>query len=663
MKNFLLPILLIYSLSSFAQELSWARGLGDDNKMWNNQGNAIQIDAQSNVYTLGSFFSRGIVDSPTGNDTLYSAGSQELFLTKYKAGGDLIWARSLGSGIQDAGIHMTIDASANLYIVGYIEDTVDFDWGIPTVLGNSTIARDIFFAKYDKDGTLIFAKVIEGGGIDTGAYIKLDDYGNIYITGGFYNSIDLNPNPFVTYSITSNGSQDFFLAKYDPFGNFVWANHYGGIGFDVGGGIDIAPDGNIYIVGTFNETVDFDPDPSQAFFLTSNGGFDAFFAKYDSAGNYIWAGQIGASDFDDCTTLAVNSLGEVYIAGYFHGIADFAPSPLLFSLLGSDTLQHAFLAKYDQNANLIWANAIEGTQDCRINRMTFDTLERPLVLGMFKGTTDFDPSSNSTTHTSTNQSDDIFFALYDELGNFEWVRAIGGPGPDAGRDLLMSPQGSIHMAGDFSLTADFEPDTGIVTLTTVNFSNAFVAKFGTITDEVLPVSLVSFELLCNNTQPELHWTVSNAYQRAYTAIERAIVGQTFEEIHRINVPLNQEFAQYTYTDPSPPNKPHVYRLRFVDINGATTYSNILESFCESYIAPHIIALHNSQTQSIQLHSPIPPSDWGSLKVVDISGRSIAQFHHHLPPSIPTSNWSKGIYILEGTLISGERFHQRIIITP
>lgn len=144
---------------------------------------------------------------------------------------------------------------------------------------------------FANDGYFARAKSIGGGGDDSSKGISVDDSGNIYTIGNFYGTVDFDPGSGSFY-LTSHGGSDIFISKLDSNGNFVWAKSMGGVSNDSGLGISIDNSGNIYTIGSFTGTVDFDPDLG-GFNLTGGG---VFFGKLDSYGNFLWAKALKADD-------------------------------------------------------------------------------------------------------------------------------------------------------------------------------------------------------------------------------------------------------------------------------------------------------------------------------------------------------------------------------
>ena len=167
---------------------------------------------------------------------------------------------------------------------------------------------------YAQDVEFAWAKSMGGSFDDDGQSITVDAVGNIYTTGSFLDTIDFDPGPG-TYNLSSAGWKDIFIQKLDANGNFIWAKSMGGVSYDVGNSITIDALGNIYIIGVFEDTVDFDPGTG-TYYLTSAGSRDIFIQKLDSSGNFIWAKSAGGSDYDGGSSIAVDTTGNVFVVPF-----------------------------------------------------------------------------------------------------------------------------------------------------------------------------------------------------------------------------------------------------------------------------------------------------------------------------------------------------------
>ncbi|MFH1320411.1 MAG: SBBP repeat-containing protein [Bacteroidota bacterium] len=333
----------------------------------------------------------------------------------------------------------------------------------------------ILIPAYSTGQAYKWAKSIGSTSSDNSYSITTDAWGNIYITGYFYNTADFDPGTDTAY-LTSVGMYDIFFAKYNSSGNYLWAKSIGSTGFDYGYCITTDPtgSGDIYITGKFNDSADFDPGAGTAI-LTSTGDKDIFFAKYDSAGNYLWAKNIGSASSDNGHSITVDVSGNVYITGDFYNTADFDPGAGTANLTPVG-MYDIFLAKYDSSGNYLWAKRLGSPDfDCGYS-ITTDESSNVLITGSFQGTVDFDPGPGTANLISAGY-DDIFLAKYDPSGNYIWAKNIGSINNDYGFSITTDGSENVYVTGTFYDTADFDPSAGIANLSSAGEEDIFFAKY------------------------------------------------------------------------------------------------------------------------------------------------------------------------------------------
>ncbi len=326
-----------------------------------------------------------------------------------------------------------------------------------------------------QDVVLDWVKQIGGTNSDFGYSIVLDDQGNIYTTGYFFDTVDFDPGVGV-FNITSTGSADVFISKLDAAGNFVWAKHLGGSQADYSFSIVLDNTGNLYTTGLFHGTSDFDPNAG-VFNLTSTGG-DTFISKLDTSGNFVWAKQVDSpANFNLGITLALDASGNVYGTGYFGGIADFDPSASIFNLTSSGNFD-IFIWKLDVSGNFVWAKRMGGTDDDIGNTIKVDDSGSNIYCtGEFRSTVDFDPNGGVFNLTSSGSSDGYISKL-DSSGNLVWAKKIGDVGDDRGLSIALDNSNNyVYVSGDYSGTTDFDPGAGINNLTSAGGEDIFITKF------------------------------------------------------------------------------------------------------------------------------------------------------------------------------------------
>jgi len=308
---------------------------------------------------------------------------------------------------------------------------------------------------------------------DESRAIATDPSGNVYSTGLFSNSGDFDPGAGIT-TLTSLGGSDIYISKLDVFGNLVWVKQIGGTDDDESWSLALDPVGNVYITGHFFGTIDLDPGPGIDNH-TALGSLDAFVVKLDSDGNFLWAITFGGTVADAGYSMTTDAAGKIYLTGIFTGSADFDPGVGVYNLTSPSS--SIFMCKFDFNGNFIWAKKIgngwPGSEKAYAIKLDYD--ENILLVGKYSGTVDFDPGPGSASLTSSG-SWDIFFAKFDNSGNYIYVKGIGGSGDDQAFSLVHDGSGDIYISGFFTSTVDFDPSAGTTNLTAI-LQDAFICKF------------------------------------------------------------------------------------------------------------------------------------------------------------------------------------------
>jgi len=445
MKKTLLFVLLLFCTRFiFAQSdiWLWAKQAGGTDYEY---GNSIAIDSSGNSYVTGCF--QGTASF--GDTNLTSSGCADIFIAKLNSNGNWLWAHKAGGTSPDYGYGIATDSSGNSYVTGYFEGTASF--GTITLTSSGYI--DIFIAKLDSSGNWLWVKKAGGTNYDGGYGIAIDSSGNSYVTGYFQGSAS-----FGTITLTSNSnSRDIFVAKLDSSGNWLWAKQAGGTSPDYSYGIAIDSSGNSYVTGYFWGTASFGTTT-----LTSSGDIDIFIAKLDSSGNWLGAKQAGGTSNDYGYGIAIDSLGNSYVTGYFEGTASFGTTTLT-SNGGNDI----FVAKLDSSGNWLWAHKAGGTSNDLGYGIDTDSSGNSYVTGYFKETASF-----GTTTLDSSGWFDIFVAKLDSNGNWLGAKKAGGSDWDWGNGIATDSSGNSYVTGYFSGTASF----GDINITSSGDRDIFVAK-------------------------------------------------------------------------------------------------------------------------------------------------------------------------------------------
>jgi PKD repeat protein len=367
-KQILLFYYLLLSIVSVAQPCSsWLRTVGNDDKQ---VGMAIVADKDGYSYTTGMF--EGLIN--LGSTTLNSIANTANYMAKYDEYGSPIWAKKVITGAYNTRIEdMIIDTSENIIVAGNFYGNITVD----TISLTSTGGSKLFFAKFNKQGNVIWAKQItityplyfnsialandngffitirnriykfdtNGNLVWTKLFVntnyitlKQDSLNNIFISGNFNSTLTIDG---ITVNANTTNAE-MFLAKLDENGVAQWIKKP--FCTNTNNGVDIALDnlGNCYVSGSFKYIIHFD---SYIFSAVNTNGF---IAKYDSLGNVLWAKKMGGANQDYAVKVACNSLGYVYARG--------VSSSTSFYIDGiSINISGMFLAKFSDIGNVIWA--------------------------------------------------------------------------------------------------------------------------------------------------------------------------------------------------------------------------------------------------------------------------------------------------------------------
>lgn len=232
--------------------------------------------------------------------------------------------------------------------------------------------------------------------------------------------------------------------------------------------------GNIYMIGYFAGTVDFDPGPG-IFNLTASVQ-QIFISKYEENGNFVWARQIDAhNSFVVEHTLVLDHEDNVILAGYFSDTTDFDPGPGIFNLSTQVYEKAFFICKLNSSGDFIWAvkfaesnNAFNKVPVCT------DAAGNIYATSIFNVVSDFDGGSGSFFMDPAGGCQ--FICKLDSSGNFVWARQIGNGSWASAQDMAMDFFANIYLTGYFEDTADFDPGAAVYGFICNSLKCGFVCK-------------------------------------------------------------------------------------------------------------------------------------------------------------------------------------------
>lgn len=414
LKFYISLILLFLVKAGTAQlpQLQWVEGFQATGPFVGSEysnGRSVAVDQQGNVYSAGLFEYTHDFDPGPGVFTLTAAGTGQtgIYISKLSPNGEFIWAIQVPDLVEFANIEIKVDKPGNVYLVSVLSQPADMDPGTGVSMLTPIGAKDAFVVKYDTNGQLVWAKQFGGPGdtVPEAGALDIDNDNNIIVCGFFNNIVDFDPGPNI-FNLTSSAHLQSFIAKLNSNGDFIWAKQFGNSSF-INSGSNIADvkcdlQNNIYLVGNFRGTCDFDPGSGSDSLRGKSLG-DGFIAKLDAAGNFVWARQIA------------------------------------------------------NTSNDYYQNAVSRGIDIDANNNVYTT-------GDFNGTFDFDPGTN--THILTSAGIDWYILKLNEQGDFVWVDVFGGNENETGADIAVDNDGNVYAVGSIGHTADMDPGPAVYPITT-----------------------------------------------------------------------------------------------------------------------------------------------------------------------------------------------------
>jgi hypothetical protein len=346
------------------------------------------------------------------------------------------WARSAGELSRDAGRGICVDKDGNVIVAGYFSGKIKFD---ETTYEGRGI-DDIFIAKYNPAGDLLWARTAGGPLDDIAVSVAADNEGNIFVAGSF-DSIAFFDNVL----LTSNGGIDGFITKYNTNGDLVWVKKIGGVGVDRGFAVAADYKGAAYITGTFEGFAAFGNSV-----LTSKGNADVYVAKYSADGDVEWAKRAGGNQEDLGLGIAVDFERGCYITGSFKNLADFGDEAFFTPSVSSEI----YIAKIDSAGQWEWAEQAGGLTGDAGYAVAVDDQKNSYITGYFADEAYF---GNFTL--LARGYNDIFVAKYGAKGLCLWATHEGGTSLDLGTGIAVASDGSIFVSGAIDSIANFSIDT------------------------------------------------------------------------------------------------------------------------------------------------------------------------------------------------------------
>lgn len=515
----------------------------------------IKLDATGNVYITGTSSNTADFDPGSGIFNLVGNPFPDVFICKLTNSGSFLWAKNIVTPEFDVDGELAFDAAQNPIMVGAFGGTnIDFDPGTTTALMSSAGFNDVFIWKLSVAGNYIWSKRLGGANSDEGYGIDVDAAGNIYIAGGYTGAVDLNADAGVAMT-TGFGQFDVFVEKLDASGNYQWSKFIGGTATEAPVSLDVSTLNNIYVVGYFNGTVDFDPGAAAAN-QTSAGSTDGFVWKLSNAGNHVWASRIGGTGTDKATAMEVDNVENLFVAGEFEVTVDLNPGAGVNNATSAGVTD-AYVLKLNASGAYAWSYRTGGSGFDRVYATGLDSNCDLVVAGSFQQTVDFDPGTAVVNLTAGSSSADTYIQKMTSVG----------------------------------------------------------ASCGVL----LPVELTSFTGEAMHDFNLLQWTTASELNNERFTVWQSADGKYFDSIGVVmGAGTSWVASAYTFQDGNPSHPVTYYRLEQIDFDGTSAYSQIIAVEREVIVQGEILAYPNPSDEFLSVMIP-PNNTGMTIKLVNTFG--------------------------------------------
>jgi hypothetical protein len=445
-----------------------------------------------------------------------TSGSSAAYVVEYDSNGIAQWAGSVDGTSQEQGFGVATDSSQNVYLGGlygggtpasatiYNSNNVDSGLSLRTTSGSYAA----FAVKYNSAGTAQWGVSVDGTGNDQAYSIAVDSSANVYF-GGYNNAaVTLYNANNVSSGITLRTPTGYaaYAVKYDTNGNAQWGVSVDGSASDAGQ-TKVAVDslGNLYVTGwndttasvinIYNSNNAFSSNVS----IQANNSRSAFGVKYNSGGIAQWAVSINGPGIDQGQGVAVDTFGNMYLAGIYGSNISAASIYNTSNVLSPISLRAttgewgAYLVKFNADGIAQWAASVDGAGWDQGNVVTTDSSGNVYLGGYYSNTI----TTNAIVYNANNipaftlrQSSGFssaFLIKYSPNGYAQWATSVDGVQSEIGQGISLDASGNVYFAGDYganSTPAIYNPDNTLSGLTFRQSSGSRAAFFVKYTNNI-----------------------------------------------------------------------------------------------------------------------------------------------------------------------------------
>lgn len=426
-------------------------------------GYNLLVDDDDAVFVVG--YRGGLDLDRDGAIDVPSHGSPDpLVLKTFEHGDQGGWVDDLGGPGQERATAVAVDHNGGVYVVGNFERSIRIGPHQLTAEGGN----DGFLARYDREGTVLWAVAIGGTEPDDLRGVASDEAGNVYVLGTIHGPVDVDRDGRVDVAPSSESA--LLLASFTPQGRLLWAHASAGSAAARAMTVASGLEGEIYISGFYRAgTVDLDadgepegPEAGGSGTVTPESDLNAFFARFDTAGEMHWSRFVSGPGTQIVGTLAIAGNGDLIVGGSYTGPVDLDADgvpDLEFESLSDSRQEHGYdsntlLLRMTPAGDRIWARRYKVAG----GYVTADAT-RIAMNGIYNGDLDFDEDGIPERAADPDEGFESFIAILDGDGELLKLFTVVGEDDDMVAATAFSPDGSrLYATGYTKLGADYDGD-------------------------------------------------------------------------------------------------------------------------------------------------------------------------------------------------------------
>ncbi|MFO0356438.1 MAG: T9SS type A sorting domain-containing protein [Sphingobacteriaceae bacterium] len=416
------------------------------------------IDNSGNIYQVGytTTNTASLIATSGSHQNFYGGGWVDACLVKFNSNGIRQFASYYGGNADDYFWSCSSDNMGNLIAAGHTEGDVFVSNNDIATPGSHQISygggfSDGMLVKFNSSGVRLWATYYGGEDEDVINSCDVDNLTNDIYISGYTNSDDnLTISTLNSYQINKSDTIDAFLVKFNGNGIRQWGSYYGGNGEDFGWSCKTNVNGEIYLCGATSSSLNISSNNSHQSTFTG-GNADAYFAKFSSTGQRLWATYYGGDGDEELASIATNGQNEVFLVGATTSTNNISTNGAHQST--HNWLRDGFAIKFNASGTQLWGTYYGGMGEDFLNDCTVDSFGNLFICGFSDSTSSLFPSTNLIATTGAFQSNygggmyDAFLAKLNNSGVRNWGSYYGGNGVEGGLNINVDSSGGIYLSG------------------------------------------------------------------------------------------------------------------------------------------------------------------------------------------------------------------------